>query len=511
MNPSFSIIIPLADNASPSQLKRCLNSLSQQTLPPSEIIIVTSKKANKALFQTLALFPQIKIFKKNLSKAAGRNFGAEKAQGNYLIHLDVDHSLDQQTLAKTANLVKDKKAKAVILSEKIKPLNFMTKIRALERQFNLYDPYVAAPRVIEAQLFRKIGVFDETVDMLDDWTIYFRLKRKKIKFFRAPSFLYVDELSTIKKTITHKYTRGQYFPLLYKKYPEVKQITTLKRLKTYLKHYKKIFQYPLVSVGLIFIKLFDWLLLTLGSFRPKNCNLYEQKTVAKEYDQIRTSANFQLYKNFTEENALKLLLKPKPKNALEIGCGTGRITEFLTLNGIKVFPTDPSKAMLRQFLKKKGLPQPIKIAAENLPLNLGRFDVVLGLRVIWHLKDRQKHLKIMQKSSCLSKNWVIFDFANREKYGNLLFYPFFRVYGFLFNPRFYKNDYFFTLKEITKLAQDSGLKIEKILPLDLLTPLWLNFLSKKTAGKLFSPLFKWELRLGKYIPPGRWLIKFKVV
>ncbi|MFC1711409.1 glycosyltransferase [Patescibacteria group bacterium] len=507
----ISIILPLAKNESKRKIKRCLNSLTRQTCQDFELIIVSFPSVLKKFSH---LFQKYHFIKKVLAgswnKSAARNIGAKKAKGKYLFFIDADHFFEPFVLAKATKLIRSKKAKVVILPERVRPTNFITRIRCLERKFNFYDPCLAVPRIIKAVLFKKIGGFDEKVSMLDDWTIYFRLKRKKVKFFRLSLFLYVDDPLTIKETVSNKYARGQYIPLLKKNYPEFNQIAHPQRLMVYLKHYQLFFDDPLASFGLIFLKLFDWLLLTLGSLNPITTNLYEKKEVAKDYDKIRSATNFQLFKNFTEEQALKILLKPAPKNILEIGAGTGRITYFLTKMNFQVLPTEPSKAMLHQFLKKVGLPRPTQISAENLSLGLGKFDCVLGIRVIWHLKDCKKHQKILQNASLLSKKWVIFDFANGQKYKNPILYPFFRLYGLFFNPRFYRNKYFFTLEEIKKLAKKSKLTVDKILPLDLLTPLWLNLLPKKLAKRFFPSLFKLELKLAKIIPSGRWLVKFKI-
>lgn len=509
-NIAFSIIVPVASSASALELEECLKSIFSQTYPPREVKIVISPFASKNLYNVLKRFYQVQTIQKELSKSEARNYAAQDTLGNYLLHLDVDNYLEKNTLEICARFIKEKNARAIYLKETVEASGWLKKIRNLEKKINSEDPDFPAPQIIEKRLFLKIGGYDPWVDILDGWTIRFKLQRAGIKIFRIGPLITLKDSWGVMRRIKRKYLRGQAIPVLVQKYPEFKKVTIVGRLKNYLKNGKILIKNPLLSCGLLTLKILDGICLYWGASTSKtHRNIYETKEVAKNYNRIRQSTNFQLFKNYTEQVSLKLLLNSKPGKVLEIGAGTGRITKFLTKMGIQVSATEPSLAMLNEYSKNKNLPKPILLSAEKISPKLGKFEACIGIRVLWHIKDVEKQRLIFKNATQLIEKTLIFDFANARKYKNLLLYPFFRIYGVLFNPNFYSNDYFFKIEEIEGLAKSNGLMIEKIIPLDILTPIWLNLLPQNFAKKLFPKLYFWENKFAKFIPPGRLLIKFR--
>lgn len=493
--PFFSIIIPVSKEANRTLLKKCLNHLSKQDYKRFEVILVEEAKTN-------------------LSKSQARNYGANRAKGNYLLHIDTDCYLDKDALEKSADLILRKKAKAIVLHEKVRPENYIKRIRSIERQINLYDKTLATPQLVNREVFNKIGGFDEKVDILDDWSLHFRLKRANIKFYELPPCIYIDETTSLINIIKRKLARGKNIPQLTKRYPEFESVNNLKRLDAFIKNRKILLKDPLASLGLFILKPVEWIILEVAAkisyFNSDIENPYDNKKVAEIYDKLRTSTNYQLYKNYSEKKALNELLYPYPESVLEIGAGTGRITKFLISKKIKVVATEPSDEMLKMYLRYKLLPAPIKLSGEELTKKLskkyGKFGAVIGVRVIWHIKNRKIHKEILTQAANISKKYVIFDFT--ERYRHIISYPIAKIYSGFLNKNYYRWDYFFSLGEIKKLARGAKLKIDKKLPLDLAIPFWINILPRKTAIKLFPYIFRVEKYLANIIPPGRWMIKF---
>ena len=451
------------------------------------------------------------MIKKDLSKSEARNFGASKSKSGFLLHIDVDNFLDTTALEVCVKLIKEKNAEAIILHEKVEPKSFWTKARSLERKINISDPDLPSPQLIKADLFSKIGGFDTDVDILDDWTLHLRLKRAKIAFYSTKPFVSIDEVSKLSEMITRNYVRGQAIPYLLLKYPGFKGVTVSGRLKVYLENWQLLLKNPVSSFALIFLKIVDVFALYFGSLNPAGkLNPYDNAQISETYNRLRSATNARLFKNYSEEHALKKLLNSRPQKVLEIGSGTGRITKFLTGLRITVLPTEPSKAMVKEYLRNKSLPKPLIITAESISKKLGKFDVVTGIRVIWHIKNRKRHQTILKNAAIVTEKYVIFDFTNAERFNNLFLGPLYLFYRLL-NRNFAAFDHFFTLEEIEELAQKSGLAIEKKIPLDLLTPLWLNPLPKPLARRLFPLLYSLESNLPNFIPPGRWLIRMRKV
>jgi len=65
----------------------------------------------------------------------------------------------------------------------------------------------------------------------------------------------------------------------------------------------------------------------------------------------------------------------------------------------------------------------------------------------------------------------------------------------------------FTIEEFSVLAKKAGLFIEAVIPLDVLSPIWLRFMPEAVAKALFPTLYLIELAIWKVIPPGRLLLQ----
>jgi len=508
LRPSFSVVIPVADNASPCGLESCVESVERQTLPPKQIIVVVGPTAAPSLLQFLDGRPGLITLKRSLGKSVARNLGASLATGDFLVHLDVDTRLEADALESAAELADQTGAKAIVLAEKVLPANLVTRAKCLERRFNAMDSAIMTPQVIDTDLFKRIGGYDESVEMLDDWTLHFRLKRAGVSFYFTAPKAVVDEAETLPRILKRKYVRGRYIPMLKSRYPEFGGLACARRLAVVPKNWRLLLEDPLAAAAFLLEKPLEWIALLLGSRSPVPSNIYCRQEVAAEYDHRRSSSKYERFKNYTSEECLRRLMEPLPGTVLEIGAGTGRITRFLRDLGIAVLATEPSAAMLGEYLKKENLPPPVRLAGEEITPELGTFDAVLGIRVLWHIRDGNRRAEILRRATLVARGAIIFDFANARKYNNPVLWAFFRLYGLLFNPNFYRNDCFSTLEEIATLAEAAGLSIERVLPLDVLTPVWLNLLPRSTAEQLYPALFSLEQILGRVLPPGRLLVKF---
>lgn len=452
----FSIIIPVGKNASIDFLKSCLKALDRQTYKELETIIVTDKDTSAKIKPLLDKYQKIKILTGNFNKSEARNFGASKALGNYLLHIDIDYVLYPKTLEKCIELIRKSKAKAIILRESVKPSeNLWQKARALEKEIIAHDFQLSAPQIIEKRLFEKIGGFDEQVDALDDWILNLKFKMRGIVPVEITSPLtYIHEPTNMVEIVERRYKKGQYLPALRKHYGQSPQTNFVALAKTYLSSFNKIVSRPHIFFALVILKLIDLTAFYLGSLNsikvtpPSGVNIYEDKKVARTFDRQQKSIYGQ-YKHKKEVNALLAILGEPNGVVLELGAGTGRITEELVKRGYKVIPTDVSRAMLAEFKKKKALPKPILIKPGLLPFSDNQFDTIIAIRVIWHIQNKKEREKFLIEAIRVSKNSVIMDFAMKGMGLNFLF----------------KNDYYCTKGEIQKLAKQNKTKILTSKPL----------------------------------------------
>ncbi len=141
--------------------------------------------------------------------------------------------------------------------------------------------------------------------------------------------------------------------------------------------------------------------------------LSRQKTsfglLAKEYQKYRRSYDPKLYK------LLFSLLPSKDLTVLDIGCGTGKSTEPLVLEGgrrrVSVTGLDPDKTMLQEArlsAKKKRLSiRYVWGTAERLPFKKERFDAITSGAAFHWFGSKRTMVKI---KNVLKKNGVFFIF-----------------------------------------------------------------------------------------------------
>ena len=95
-NPQFSIIIPVYNR--PQEVKELLESLAVQSTKNFEVIIVEDGSSDKCedIAAKYTSTPLHYYFKENGGPAVARNFGAEKASGEWLVFFDSDCIIPEQ-------------------------------------------------------------------------------------------------------------------------------------------------------------------------------------------------------------------------------------------------------------------------------------------------------------------------------------------------------------------------------------------------------------------------------
>ena len=120
---------------------------------------------------------------------------------------------------------------------------------------------------------------------------------------------------------------------------------------------------------------------------------------------------------------------------LDVGCGTGRWSIYLSSKFSSVYAMDPSKAIYSAAKLTKDIPaiHLIKASAENIPFDDETFDLVISLGVLHHIPDTQKALnsivkKVNKDGQCLIYLYYALD--NRSFFYKMIFYTsgFFRFF-----------------------------------------------------------------------------------
>ena len=98
----------------------------------------------------------------------------------------------------------------------------------------------------------------------------------------------------------------------------------------------------------------------------------------------------------------------KQSKALDVGCGTGRWSVYLSSKFSHVYAMDPSKAIYSAANLTQDIPgiHLIKASVENIPFEDETFDLVISLGVLHHIPDTKKALtsvvkKVKKGGQCL--------------------------------------------------------------------------------------------------------------
>lgn len=106
----LSVIIPFYNKH--DHIRRCVDSIIKQSLTDIEIIIVDDGSDNPLTTESLLFLEggKIKLFRINNSGPGfARNFGAFKSNGDYLLFLDADDYLNEESLAFFERQYREKK------------------------------------------------------------------------------------------------------------------------------------------------------------------------------------------------------------------------------------------------------------------------------------------------------------------------------------------------------------------------------------------------------------------
>ena len=125
---------------------------------------------------------------------------------------------------------------------------------------------------------------------------------------------------------------------------------------------------------------------TLESSKKNKRDFYAQPHVANAYDELRFGGASGAWVD-AREIEIVLSLVPSFRRALDLGCGTGRLTRALVQRGTTI-GVDSSSAMLPQ-ARQKSLSVLAQADAFDLAFADASFDVVTALRVVFHIEDME--------------------------------------------------------------------------------------------------------------------------
>lgn len=249
--PLVSIIITSKNEE--KVIRELITSLLNQTYKNMETILVDNNSSDSTLRITSAY--NIKIYNFGPERSAQRNYGASKAQGDYLLFLDADMRLEPRVVEECLQKVSSRRVGAVIIPEESYGEGFWNKVKAFERSFYNADGdnTTEAARFFRREAFNKAGGYDEKITGPEDWDLPETIKKIGYKIERISSrILHQENISSLSDLARKKY----YYALRSHRYLKKQNISPLSAKTVYFlrpvfyKKWRKLILNPILTLGM---------------------------------------------------------------------------------------------------------------------------------------------------------------------------------------------------------------------------------------------------------------------
>lgn len=167
MQPLVSIIITTKNEE--KNIGSCLESIRKQAYSQNklEIIVVDNLSTDKT--REIAKKYTQNIFLKGPERSAQRNYGLNKAKGEYLLYLDADMTLSPKVISKCVEKVtRNPGTSGLYITEIVTGESYWSRVRRFERSF--YDATaIDCVRFVRATDFKTVNGFDTAMTGPEDW------------------------------------------------------------------------------------------------------------------------------------------------------------------------------------------------------------------------------------------------------------------------------------------------------------------------------------------------------
>ncbi len=192
----ISVIIPTYNRC--DLLKRAINSVIKQTIMPKEIIIVDSGSTDQTYQMVSSLFPEINYFiEKKRGVSAARNKGILESKSKWVAFLDSDDAWKPTKLEKQMeySLFNQDKYRIIHTDETwYRNKKFLNQLKKHKKSGgnifkNSLQLCCISPSsvVLKKQIFEEYGLFDENLEVCEDYDMWIRITSKEeVGFLDSP-------------------------------------------------------------------------------------------------------------------------------------------------------------------------------------------------------------------------------------------------------------------------------------------------------------------------------------
>ncbi len=260
--PAVSIVIPTFNSI--KTLQRALNSITKQTYPNIEVIVVDRHSVDGTAEVARAF--GAKVIQVNAERAHAKNVGLKLARGKYVLFIDSDMELTPTVVEECVTVAESNPAVASVTIPEVTVGNtIVAKIRRYERQF-YQNTYIESPRFYRRNVAIEVGGFDPDVVFYEEATLAYKVEKIGYRRARIRSYIihHEDDL-TISQLLRKRYYYGKTLPRYVARYRDYAnlQLNVAYRLQIFLK--KGFWQQPHMAIALLALKGLEYLTTKLGT------------------------------------------------------------------------------------------------------------------------------------------------------------------------------------------------------------------------------------------------------
>lgn len=267
-SPLVSIIITTKNEE--AHLPPLLESITKQTYKTIETIVVDNASKDRTVlfakqFKTL-------VWNKGPERSDQRNFGMEKAKGDYVLFLDADMILTPSVVKECIATIHE--LNALVIPERSIGNGFWTRCKILERMCYEGVDWIESARFFQKRIVLQMGGYNTKLTGPEDFELPQRIKFKYGSgcIGRIKSYILHDEGKiSLAKLLAKKYYYGrkmrQYRAISESKSYFAKQANPLYRFALFFRRWDLFVKDPIHAVGMVLLKIMETAALGLGSLQ----------------------------------------------------------------------------------------------------------------------------------------------------------------------------------------------------------------------------------------------------
>lgn len=261
------VSVNIATYNSEKTLKKCLDSVRNQTYKNIEIVIMDSYSKDRTVDIAKSYCARL-AFASTLASA--RKAGADISRGDYIFVLDSDQILEPNVIERCVEACENEGFDGVTLYEKSLNIKntFVERVIAYDKEIfhSLHDDDplkgTAIPRFFRASFFKRVEFEKNPPITFEHTIIHYKIVQMgaRIKFIDA--YIWHHETATLREVIKKFFRYGYYYIPAYRFNKELAIHHSLPR-RTYF-HYRA-FKNPILFIGLFYVYLVKAISAFLGA------------------------------------------------------------------------------------------------------------------------------------------------------------------------------------------------------------------------------------------------------